>query len=347
MIVSKDQIVSLHTFDGVQRYQFLPNQQFNLEWSRELRQVSTCNLGVPSTLDYNRLPDIVPWRDWISVFDSEGDELLWSGPILVVDADRGSMNISSRDVSNYLSRTRCPLTKAWDAADPATIAGELWRACIEFHGLQTAIIEKLDPLGDRFDYEVEADMQMADQVIGDLVGLGLRWTVSNGVPILGPVGLKPVAALGEEHFIGGGLRLTRDGSQMANDVLLRTADTNTARAILPTGGLRLQSIVDRDSMFDISNAERAVQQYVRHTGKIQDTVTVPGGSVLHPDAPVSIDQLVPSARVTVEAFGLLTMMELTKVQVQATTGGEAKVSVDMAAVDDDLPELLEKPEGKL
>jgi len=72
---------------------------------------------------------------------------------------------------------------------------------------------------------------------------------------------------------------------------------------------------------------------------------MPGGAVLHPEAPVGIDQLMPSARINVDAYGLLVTTEVQQVTVTAADG-HAQVAVKLRAVDDDLPELLTVESGK-
>lgn len=339
MIVSGQQIVSLHTHRGTQLYQFPPGQQIGVTWTRELREMSRCELQVPSVFAENQLPDIVPWLHWITVWEEKGQDVLWRGPILRVGGDRNSLTLSARDPAAYTSRTRCPLTKRWDAADPATIADEMWAAMIEDKGINVRPVVRRDPLGDRFDYKATKDQVMLDQVINDLVTMGMRWTVVAGVPYLGPMPFKPVAALGEHDFIGGGLQIVRDGASTFNDVIVRAADTiSRARVNLP--GQNLQTIVNIDNMFGVSNANKAVRQYVRHTGSIRDALVVPDGAELHPDAPVDITQLIPSARFTVSGYGLLTLMELISLKVTGSPTSSS-VAVTMESVNDDLPELVD------
>lgn len=333
------QIVSLHTGTGVQLYQFLGNDLIDLQWSRELRSTSRCEATVPSTLDYNRIPDLVPWQHWLSVWDNSGQDLYWTGPIQKVSATRESMTVSARDISALFTRTRCPITKRWDTTDPADMATELIEAMIEHHGLGVAPITRADPLGDKFDYAVSADERMLDSVLDELVSFGLYWSVVAGTPLLGPMPRTSVAALSEYDFVGGGLTVIRDGSQFYNDVLLRSADA-LSRARVPLGTLNLQAIVNIDSMFGVSNTDRAVKQYARYVSTIRDTVSLPDNSVLHPNAPVTLDQLVPSARVTVDAYGVLVLMQLTGVDVQYTSE-TSSVSVRMESVDDELPELVD------
>lgn len=338
MVVSEEQIVSIHTAQGVQLYQFTPKDISRLLWSRELREVSRCEVAVPSPLTQDLLPDLVPWLHWISVWDTNGRDLYWTGPIQKVQTDRQTMSISGRDVASLMTRTRCPITKKWQASDPATIALELWRAMIDLHGVRADPIMRVDPFGDPFDFDTKADANMLDKVIEDLVAVGLRWTVVAGVPVLGPAPLKPIAALGEDDFTGSGLSLVRDGSEVYNDVLLKTADDYT-RDYIPISGLRLQALVTKDSMFGVDNAAKAARQYLRHTASIRDAVQVGQDSPLHPDAPVTHDQLIPSARFTIDAYGLLVLMELEAVEVSCADG-RTTVTVRMESVNDELPQLL-------
>lgn len=337
-IVSDEQVVALHSYDGVQLYQFLADDQVSMTWTRELRETSRCEIVVPSTLEYSRLPDIVPWQHWCSVWEDNGQRLLWTGPIQQVTSGRTTMTILAKDSSAYSARTRTPVTKRWDSADPTAVAAELWDAMIRHHRLNVTPIRRPDPNADPFDFAAVADEKMLEAVIAELVTLGLRWSVVAGVPILGPAPFTAFTALGTDDFIGGdGVTVVRDGATSFNDILLRGPD-NLARARVPMAGLNLQTIVTVDDMFGVSNTDKAARQYVRHVAKVRDAVHLPDDAVLHPHAPVTIDQLIPSARVTVDAYGLLALMEIEGVSV--TTGTQAGVSVKLEAVDDDLPELM-------
>ncbi|WP_243858115.1 hypothetical protein [Mycobacterium sp. DL440] len=294
---------------------------------------------MPPVDGYVRIPDLTPWLHWVDVWDGNQRDLYWSGPIQRVEQGRDWLSVSARDVSALGARTRCPLTKRWDSADPAEIASELWSSLIEHHGLNLRPISRNDPRGDRFEFSCEADAKMTDEVMQELTDLGLYWSVVAGIPLLGPVKTDAVSALSENDFLTD-LSVIRDGANTYNDVLLLAGDSKS-RARVPMGGLNLQTIVRRDSMFGVSNADRAAVQAVRYSGAVRDAISVPQGAVLHPDAPVTIGQLVPSARLNVEAFGLLSTMELEGVTVSCTQG-QSTVGVDLESVSpDDLPELLE------
>ncbi|AQT78327.1 hypothetical protein B1R94_02360 [Mycolicibacterium litorale] len=341
-VLPDKQMVSLRTWRGVQLYQFLPDygQLIDLSWSLESRDVSTCRLTIPTPLAVDGgLPQIQPWLHWIDVWDGEGQKLLWSGPIQRAALGWQTTVITAKDIGALYTRTRCPITKRWDATDPAAIAHELVNAMIGLHNVNVAPIVRFDPFGDKFDYAVTADAAMLDTHISELVNLGLFWTVVGGVPMLGPRSRKPVAALSETDFMNSdGITLDRDGSSTFNDVLLLSG-TDKSRSRVEMGGLNLQTIFHSDTTTGVSNTDRATKASARYVSRFHDTISLPDNAVLHPSAPVSIDELLPSARMTIEAFGMLIPVELTGIDVSYTPDTSA-VSIRIAAVDDELPELI-------
>lgn len=321
-VITSGQYVSIHSLRGVQMYQWQPSDQQQLQWGRQLRDVSKATLSLGNLMtDDNKFPEIYPWVHWCSIWSGDWTpKLYWTGPVLKVTGNRYGGSISACDMSMYLGKTRCPLTKSWDAADPSEPAGELWQSMIEQQGLAADPIIRPDPWGDRFNISTTADIEMLDKTIKNLEQMGLRWSVIAGTPLLGPMPYSAIASLGENDFMGeSGFSLIRDGSGTANDVMLRGGD-NLARARVELSGLNLQSIVSIDNMFGVSNVVRATQQYVRQTGMIKTDIDVPSNAVLHPDANVTIDQLVPSARFAIEAYGVRLRMELEAISVTASEG---------------------------
>lgn len=340
MIEPERQVVSLHTFQGVQLYQFLGNALIDVTWSRESDTPSRCELTVPSTLEDDKVPDIVPWEHWVSVWDDTGQHLYWTGPVQKASFTRRAMSLSCRDMSTLFSRTRCPMTKRWDIAWPVDIARELIERVVELHGLDVEpIVMPIHPLqyDERYAYAAKSDESMVDGMMDELVRLGLKWTVVAGVPILGRLSRTPIAALSENDFVGEGMTVVRDGSNFANDVLLRGGD-NLAHARIPTADLNIQSIVNIDNMFGVSNVDRAVKQHVRYTSKFHDAVTLPDNAVLHPSAPVSIEQLIPTTRLVLDAYGLVFQAELTGIDVSSSADASS-VSVRVTGVNDEPTEL--------
>lgn len=183
----RNQLVSLHTHKGVQLDQYDPDNQISLGWSREQNQVSKCEVNASSSLNDGVVPNIVPWLHWISVWDEYGRRLHWTGPVAKWQANRDQLSITAYDVGTYFKKQRNPITKRWEATDPAFIARELVESMIEQQGINTAPIVRPDPRVDKFDFQVKSDDQMLDQTIASLVNFGLRWAITGGVPVLGPL----------------------------------------------------------------------------------------------------------------------------------------------------------------
>lgn len=329
-VITADQVVSLHTAKGVQLYQFLPDQYSQLNWARESRDISLCDLVIPPSAEFDRFPDIFEWVHWITVFDDQ-DLTLWTGPIQSIRGNRRrGLQIRAKDHATYLSRTRVPMTKKWDAADPAWPAGELWERMLDQKGIAARPIVRADPEGDRYDFETKIDEQELDQTIGDLVQQGLYWTVVAGVPILGPLSRTPVMTLNEDDFIGDGIDIVRDGTAVINDVLVRGKD-NFARAQVAYHGQSLQAIKNLDDMSGVSNVTRAAARYVQYNGVARTRLELPSSTVLAPDAPVTINELMPSMRFVIEAQGILQLVELTTVEVERRSGAvDVKVTMESA-----------------
>jgi len=333
-IIEPGQLVSLHSVKGVLMYQFAPSDQISLQWGRQLRDVSTCNLQAGPMMIDGSFPQIYPWIHWISVWDSLGKSLYWAGPIQKITANRFGTTINAKDPAAYLSRTRVPITKAWDGVDTCIPMMELWLAMQELHNLPQAPVMRRDPWGDLYDLTVAADSQMLDKLIKQFEQYGLRWTVVAGAGLIGPMPLQPIASLGPQDFIGDDLSLVRDGTNTYNDILLKGAD-DLARARVDLGaGVNLQNIVTVDNMFGVSNVSKATQQYVRQTGMIKTDIDVPQSAVFHPDANVTIDQLVPSARFAIEAYGVRLRMELESIDVSAAQGANVKITPSFNEVPD-------------
>lgn len=341
-VITDDLVVALHTVKGTQLWQFLPEDYTDLTWGRNQRIASSVTLTAPPDPE-RKLGDIEPWRDWLSIYDGERDVLLWTGPVQKATSNRRGLLITAKDSAVYLGRTRNPITKRWDAADPAWVAGELWNRMIEVQGLGRDAIVRPDPEGERFDFQVISNAQMLEQTISDLVNLGLRWTVVSGVAIVGPVGLDPVATLGDDDFLGDGLSFTRDGSAIFNDVLVSGPDALDQQRV-DYHGQNLQTIRKVDSMFGVSNVRRATQQYLREVAGVRTRIELQGATVLHPEAAISIDELMPSTRFVIDAQGVRQLVELTSVEV-ARSAGSVETRVTMESVEEkiELTDNIKQP----
>jgi hypothetical protein len=334
-IVTDQQMVSVRTVTGQTITEFVPSQLAGLQWGRENQQVSQCTLTTPPLLDkHGNWSGITPWLHWVDVWSTDMDpKLYWSGPIQKPATDQFAGQIIAVDAAAYLARTRCPLSQSWNAIDPSIPALACWQQMLAQQGVNGINpVQRNNPWGQRFDITITSDVETLDQTMQELEQMNLYWSVNAGVPLLGPMPLEPIASLGQNDFLARGLQLTVDGSQVFNDVLMRGPD-NIVEVSVPLDGLNLQTLVNLNNMFELSNVQSAAEAYVLYTGSFRKTIVSAGNAPLNNDsANITIDQLIPTARYAVEAFGVRVRMQLNSMQVTVASDQPTQVAVTLVEV---------------
>ena len=345
-VVDDHQLVSLRTVGGTAITGFTSSRQVDVTWSWEQRQTTTCKVTVESPLARRTMPpyqEIFPGLHWLDVWASNQQQRYWSGPVLWADGDDETLILHAADPSFLMSKTRVPVTKRWDAADPARIASELWDALCEQHGIAAPALVRDDPRNGVFDFSTTGELagtELVSDAFARLVDTcGLYWTFVAGRPVFGPAPFEAITTLGVNDFIGKGLRLRRDASQAVNDLVVRGADA-LAWARADMGGLNWQGIRNIDKVTGVGNVRRAAHDAVAYSAAVRTIVTTPdGGATLSPAAPLRIEQLVPSTRLGIEAYGAQATVEVSRVTV-ALRQDDVSTSVKLESVNDDVPELL-------
>lgn len=321
--------ISVHTVDGRIVGVFPCTSQSSVMWGREANEVSPCEIKVHTQLDVELIEELRPWVHWVTVW--EDDTPVWTGPMRKIQIRRDLTTITARDPSAFMWRTRVPTTRTWVDTAPARVADTLWQAMFELHQIRAKPVILPGASTDTFNLSAKADARMLYQLMNDLQKVGLDWTVVAGRPVLGTFPSDPVAELAECDFMDD-LERVRDGSQMFNDI--RVQGQNWAQnATSDLAGLHLQHLVSLDDLFGVSNIQRATQQYARDLARFRDLIEVPSGAALHPDAPVTMDDLVPGKVLRIHADSAVQSMRVDQVTV-TTTPETREVAVTLVAVDD-------------
>lgn len=308
----------------------------NFTWSRELNEVSRCQVQAPA----QELSTVItPWVHWISCW--HGQSLQWIGPVQNVDRTANNLSVDARDVAVLMWHTRTQITRSWNQLNVAPIAADMWRDMLTFQGVDAdPIVLPALSTANRYNVDAKADARYVQQDMADLAKLGLRWTVVRGRPVLGSQPTDIAAELSDCDFTQG-MSIRRSGAKTANDVRVQGKNSAwTERREL--AGLHLQSIVSLDDLFGVNNIQRAASEYVDRSAVIRDELVVPQQATLTPDAPVELDMLVPGINVTVSALGLRTILRLDQVQVTGSSSG-MQVAVSLSTPDN--PTALEKAGG--
>ncbi|ADD81134.1 minor tail protein [Rhodococcus phage ReqiPine5] len=287
--------VSIHTADGAAVAEFTRSSLSALEWGRRRRDVSQCDLTVTEIGDQlPALENITPWYHWVSVW--EFDDLVWTGPILSSDLGRNDFIVSARDVSTFAWRTRAPFARRWASQTTVVMAAELFRAMLDLRSLDHVRVRTFaTPDLVEYDYALAPDTRSMNNVIDDLVKMGLNWTVVAGTLVIGTIPPNVTAVLDEQDILSE-IRIRKDGSKTYTDV--RVQGQNYAHVETVPGPI-LQNVVNLDNLRGVGNIQRATREYVAQTGRVAESMIIPSGASLSPDAPVTLPMLLPGARFNV------------------------------------------------
>lgn len=315
--------IGVRTWDGRPVGELACNASTSASWRRDRNEVTPCSIDTYSV----DAGELIPWVHWVDVW--EDDEVVWSGPIQEVGTElaTGATRIDAKDVAVFQWYTRTPTTQRWSGLDPAPIARDLWRDMLRLHQIdaEPELLPTVAP--ERFNFKTTADTRMLNQVMDELVRIGLTWTVVAGRPILGNQPDDPIAHLDACDFLVG-LRRVRSGKRAANDVRVQGSNwAQTERTEM--AGLHLQALVSLDNLYGVENITAAARQYLREVGAIRDVLEVPAGASLHPDAPVTTADLVPGRVFAVHAGELAGLMRLKTVEVSwSGTARDVQVTFD-------------------
>ena len=321
--------LTFHTADGRAVGEILCRSITGFSWARESGEVSTASVDISTPAESEILEDLRPWVHWMAMWQPGEGEPVWRGPIYGMDIGAETTQITARDPGAFLWRTRTPISRTFVDTDPTAIADQIWRATYELHGISGSPVI-LPTVTDTFTVTATAGADMAHAVIDQLGKLGLRWTVVSGRPVLGTFPREPIASLAECDFLVE-LRRRRDGSRTYNDVRL-TGQNFAAVAVVPLAGLHLQTIVSADTLRGVANVEKAARASALESAVIRDELVVPAGASLHPQAPVSLGDLIPGKAFAVHTARASEVMRLDQMSVSGGPEG-TDVRVTLVALE--------------
>ncbi len=324
----QDVAMSVHTVDGRMIGDFPCNVVNSWSWSRETNEVSTGAYEIATQGAADLVEELLPWVHWTTIWHD--GEAVWTGPIQTVKINSSTTQVSARDTSTFMWRTRVPVTRTWVDTHTEDIARDLWKAMLALHRIKTSPLVLAEVVQKSFTITAKAEQRMLNQLMDDLVKVGLHWTIVAGRPVLGVFPRDPVLALEQCDFMVE-LERRRDGTQTFNDV--RVQGQNWAQnAPAELAGLRLQTLVSMDDMFGASNIQRATLQYAQDSARIRDELVVPAQASLHHQAPVTLADLVPGKVWTVHTDTISQLMRLDQVNVSGTQSG-IDVQVGLVALE--------------
>lgn len=248
--------------------------------------------------------DIEEWAHELR-FRWDGIEA-WRGPIDYVDFTYDRLLIRARDRSVFWHNRTIDADIRHEQIDLATIFGDYHRNVYnqEPWGM-TVVAKPVGKLGDR--NVLASDGMVGWSGLSELARTGLDFTVYGTTLLIGgeEVPTSPLVTLSDRHFMGpisvvadGVLRSTdyvvSGGNQIAGRASLPSTNPSRQRYGLITGRAQERNINDQGSANQAARTRLDFQQFpVRPNPGSENT--------LRPSAPISMRDLVPGARIDINA----------------------------------------------
>lgn len=296
------------------------------------RALSEVSEGSVQFLGSGRLADMVePWGHALNLFAD--DELAWQGIVTEATATARTVLVEAADPAVYMSKRRVPSGRRWDQADASRImaqmtvdamaAGDPLRVSdnmLEYPSRVWAVVDET------------ANTVMLDDVVKDLVAAGLEWTVFAGRLIVGPGPARHTTATLSDSHLGSGVRVIKDGRDVATDVMVIGKGVWGHRAV-DGDRLGIQAIVKADSLTTVAECEKRAEEELAKYAVAPRRIELGGSVSLSPDSPVELRELIPGVRVPVatEQTGVLVSadMVLDQVDIKGDSGG-VDISIGLA-----------------
>lgn len=288
----------IYSRDG--REELLQLRPSALDYGRELSSISKGNVTIPSARCSPKLDRVEPWAHSLVFY--RGSERAWEGPIRRMEHVSGGLQIGASDVLGWLERR--PIRAKRVTASNGVVS-ELQLVIQAAFGTDDpnvlAYLQRIGGTGAAVPRDLAALSGYADSELGNLTGLGARYTVVGRRIVLWAeaTSIGSLPELLPEKHLQAEVKVIQDGDLLATEVISR--DDNAAYAGWPTTPaeyvdpfyghvsqlVTLSGQHKRPALLQAAKSARA-QGYPS-----QYVIEVPGDAALRPDAPFPLELLVP------------------------------------------------------
>lgn len=302
---------------GTPRFCPLPTAS-EITWSRHLNDISEAQVVIPLSGDgtdtcCDCLGDVEPWCHELHIARDGKD--VWLGPVTEIVYEFDKVTIRALDLLGWATVRVAEVDIDYTIA---TGAGPADWTTIGIAILDVAFVED-DPCllpylstslsGYVGEQKFLAYTDSAFDQLDALAGTGLEYTVVGRTVILASpnVPTTPIATLLDEHILGA-VQLTKSGLLQADRWFVHFDKDD--EAIPPGPGMAeaanqycyglLERIRSTDTaLANVASADVVANVYVAAASVAPRLLEIPDGSQLSPEAPWTIDQMIPGCRVDV------------------------------------------------
>ena len=319
------------------------------KWDRRLDDVSQAEVKMNLSGDTTYtccecLANSEPWCHELHIW-RDGEEV-WVGPIQEIEYEYDTVTVRAKDSLAWLG-VRIPnvnisfIGTGTDLTDIATFllntAFALDETTCEIDNLYT------QDSGLVFDFFAPKFDQTALEILRDLGDAGLNFTTLGRTIVLtgDATPLVPLVLLNDEHIMGG-LSVIKDGTVMGNRYYVHFDGDAGVPALGEADNFYCYSAIERiispDGISSGANAGQIADIYVNTAGIAPRRIEMAPGSKLSPDAPWTINDMVPGARVDVAVtkfcLNLTQSFTLTAVEVEYSASEGESVGVTLTPIND-------------
>jgi hypothetical protein len=308
-----------------------------VEWSRAADETSEASVEFAVPECCAQLGQAEPWCHDVSIYRDA--DLVWQGPLLQPVFEGSTVTLYARDVTAWLDWRTIHAALDFTASglgaqDLVDIAEAVIADALSVDDPNVLPYLHTIPSGITGERSYAPDSTHAGDELRELARTGVDFTAIGRRIILsgGGTTLGRLATLHDEHFAGP-LRIIKDGlAALTRAVLIGEGVTASSGGAGECG--LLERVFKEDSVLDVVSAQ--AEANARAAGGYPTPVflEVPDNARLTPDAPVSINQLVPGVLVPVAStqtcLEVATVLRLTKLSVSYTPGDGETVGVTLA-----------------
>ena len=332
-------VVALRTRGGGTRVAMIGDIT-ELTWTRALSATSEATVTIAPRGEGCRdlLNSITPWAHELAIW--RDGVPVWEGPVWDADDNGTAVTITARDVTQHLTKRMVHdgYDTEGETADVAALAARMLR---DAYGpddpdvLRHLWWQRAKATAERY---VDPDTVTAIADLGELVALGLEWTVLNRrIMLFGRDPLGQLPALHGEHFAAP-LPIAEVGAVVITRAIVEgPGGRGEAGGIHPVLGLLEELVTGVEA---IESEEQAAER--AKLALYTPALIISGAVPLTGRAPLSITDLLPGMGVSVSGAGAALRVDdahmiLTKVAVTWGVNGEVVTPSFVEATDRTIP----------
>ena len=266
------------------------------EFHRELCEPSTARLELP--FNPTLAGRLEPWLHVVTFYADE--EPVWHGVVMQVEASAEGLVVEAADGGAFFQRRRLSASRRFDQQDAARVMSVLVEDAMSV-GDPLRVVDNMRLSESRVWVVVDevANTKLVSDVLDDLAEAGLQWTFLAGTLLIGSVMAGHTTAMLSDRHLTGGVTVVKDGKDIVTDVLVQGEGTWAQRAI-GDDRLVVQAVEKSTNLKTEEACEARAEAVLLEQGVGPLRVEV-DASPLSPEAPVSLNELVPGVRVPVSS----------------------------------------------